>query len=101
MPIDDIAEAKQVVSDCFVGVCFDNEVDGWRWSCVRECDNTDDNGAREFVPIDDESIAWIDYSRNHRHKETYAYGSFVRDYRIPDVIVQHAVIWRAPDIDDD
>ena len=53
------------------------------------------------MPIDDESIAWIDYSRNHRHKETYAYGSFVRDYRIPDVIVQHAVIWRAPDIDDD
>ena len=101
LPLDDVAETKQVVPDCIISVCIDNEIDGRRWSCVRECNNSDDNGAGELVPIDDEPIAWIDYSRNHRHKATYDYGSLATDYHIPDVIVQHTVIRRALDIDDD
>jgi len=53
------------------------------------------------VPIDCEPIAWLDYSRNHQYKSSYDYWSLFPNNRIPDIIVQHAVVWRASDNNDD
>ena len=49
---DDVAEAKQVVQLGAIGDGVDDEVDGQERQGSHECDDGDDDGAGELVPLE-------------------------------------------------